>query len=275
MGFTHHNEQDEVDPVPEGVGILDKVHHVGPPFQADDLSTQKMSSFPHFEIKAFSVWHTEQRRSSCRSCYFWPHASIELYLVWQSCFMCGESSRTVTMYVWSPYLGPSAMVFLSSREDIAIKRRAEKLIRWMRARCKELHKICRWGPWELQRPQREAVQAPPRDVVPSGDGAALAPGGGELGLSGCYIRPWRKGVMKACRKWNESSKRSHNYFRHLSLLPMFHPLVAPGFNPVGDSHNLPSFPHLFLRHILWRAVNYSTTLLGKMMRTTGEWMGET
>ncbi len=34
---THHNKEDEVDPVPEGVGVLHKVHHVRPSLQADDL----------------------------------------------------------------------------------------------------------------------------------------------------------------------------------------------------------------------------------------------
>ncbi len=34
---THHNEQDEVDPVPERVGILDKVHHVSPALQTYHL----------------------------------------------------------------------------------------------------------------------------------------------------------------------------------------------------------------------------------------------
>ena len=29
----HHDEHDEVDPVPEGMGVLHKVHHVRPPLQ--------------------------------------------------------------------------------------------------------------------------------------------------------------------------------------------------------------------------------------------------
>ena len=33
---TYHYETDEVDPVPEGVGVLDEVHDVRPALQGDD-----------------------------------------------------------------------------------------------------------------------------------------------------------------------------------------------------------------------------------------------
>ena len=33
---THHNEQDKVEPVPEGVRVLHEVHHVRPALEADD-----------------------------------------------------------------------------------------------------------------------------------------------------------------------------------------------------------------------------------------------
>ena len=37
--LPYHNEHDEVDPVPEGVGVLHKVHHVRPPLKRYHLYT--------------------------------------------------------------------------------------------------------------------------------------------------------------------------------------------------------------------------------------------
>jgi len=35
---THNNEQNEVDPVPEGMSVLNVIHNVHPSLQADHLS---------------------------------------------------------------------------------------------------------------------------------------------------------------------------------------------------------------------------------------------
>ena len=34
---AHHDEEDEVEPVPEGVRVLHEVHDVGPALETDDL----------------------------------------------------------------------------------------------------------------------------------------------------------------------------------------------------------------------------------------------
>ena len=39
--LPYHNEHHEIDPIPEGVSILDKIHHVRPSLKADHLQERE------------------------------------------------------------------------------------------------------------------------------------------------------------------------------------------------------------------------------------------
>jgi len=49
---TYHDEQHEVDPVPERMSVLDVIHYVHPSFQADDLESKNKLIFLSAFIQA-------------------------------------------------------------------------------------------------------------------------------------------------------------------------------------------------------------------------------